>query len=105
MGYTLYIVACADGSLYTGIAVDLERRLSEHNGEKGTGAKGRGARYTAARRPVRLVYQAQYPTRSDALKAEIGIKRLSRDQKQRLIAGHALSSTRDSSPAVRQQCL
>ena len=62
MSYTLYIVCCADGTLYTGIATDVERRLSQHNG-----AKGKGARYTAARRPVRLVYQAPYPTRSAAL--------------------------------------
>jgi len=80
MSYTLYIVCCADGTLYTGIATDVERRLSQHNGEK-----GKGARYTAARRPVRLVYQAPYPTRSAALIAEARIKRLSRAAKQRLI--------------------
>src|SRR4030088_2769577 len=57
MSYTLYIVCCADGTLYTGIATDVERRLSQHNG-----AKGKGARYTAARRPVRLGYSAPYPT-------------------------------------------
>ena len=83
MGYSLYIVACADGSLYTGIAVDVARRLKEHNG-----ANGKGARYTASRRPVRLVYQAHYPSRSDALKAEIRMKRLSKSSKQRLIDGH-----------------
>jgi putative endonuclease len=80
MSYTLYIVCCADGTLYTGIATDVERRLSQHNG-----AKGRGARYTAARRPVRLVYSAPYPTRSAALVAEAHIKRLTRAQKQKLI--------------------
>ena len=80
MSYTLYIVCCADGSLYTGIATDVERRLAQHNGEK-----GRGARYTAARRPVRLVYSAPYPTRSAALIAEARIKRLTRTQKQKLI--------------------
>jgi putative endonuclease len=80
MSYTLYIVCCADGTLYTGIATDVERRLSQHNGEK-----GRGARYTAARRPVRLVYQAPFATRSAALTAEARIKRLSRAEKQRLI--------------------
>jgi putative endonuclease len=80
MSYTLYIVCCADGTLYTGIATDVARRLSQHNGEK-----GRGARYTAARRPVRLVYQAPFATRSAALIAEARIKRLSRAEKQRLI--------------------
>jgi putative endonuclease len=80
MSYTLYIVCCADCTLYTGIATDVERRLSQHNG-----AKGKGARYTAARRPVRLVYSAPYPTRSAALIAEARIKRLSRAEKQKLI--------------------
>ena len=80
MSYTLYMVRCADGTLYTGIAVDVERRLMQHNGEK-----GKGARYTAARRPVRLVYSAPFPTRSDALKAEARIKRLTRAEKQKLI--------------------
>jgi putative endonuclease len=80
MSYTLYIVYCADGTLYTGIATDVERRVSQHNG-----AKGKGARYTAARRPVRLVYSAPYPTRSAALIAEARIKRLSRAEKQKLI--------------------
>jgi putative endonuclease len=85
MSYSLYIVRCADGTLYTGIAVDVERRLSQHNGEK-----GKGARYTAARRPVHLVYRAPYPTRSAALIAEARVKRLTRIEKQRLIdAGSA----------------
>lgn len=82
MAYSLYIVMCADGTYYTGIAVDVERRVLEHNGEK-----GKGARYTASRRPVGLVYQAQFPTRSEALKEEARIKRLSRAEKQQLIAG------------------
>ena len=80
MSYTLYIVCCADGTLYTGIATDVERRLAQHNG-----AKRNGARYTAARRPVRLVYSVPYPTRSAALVAEARVKRLSRAEKQKLI--------------------
>ena len=104
MGYFLYIVECADGSLYTGIAIDVARRLKEHNGEaaatakpaktrrsKARRVKGRGARYTASRRPVRLVYQAPFPSRSAAMKAEIWIKRLSRMQKQGLIAAGTVS--------------
>lgn len=81
MSYFVYIVECADGTYYTGIATDVERRIMEHNG-----AKGRGARYTAARRPVALVYQAPFDTRSQALKGEIQIKRLSRRAKEVLIA-------------------
>ena len=84
MEFSLYILECADGSLYTGIAVDVARRLAQHNGDK-----PKGARYTAARRPVRLVYEAKFPSRSEASKEEIRIKRLTRDQKQALVAAFA----------------
>ena len=80
MNYWVYIVACADGTLYTGIAIDVARRLAEHNGEK-----PKGARYTSARRPVTLLYCAAFPTRSDAQKEEARIKKLSRADKQKLI--------------------
>ena len=83
MEYSVYIVECADGTLYTGIATDVQRRLLEHNGAQG---KGRGARYTSARSPVRLVYEARCASRSAALKEEIRIKRLTRGQKQMLIS-------------------
>jgi putative endonuclease len=81
MDYAVYIVACADGSLYTGIAIDVVKRLDEHNG-----AGTRGARYTAARRPVSLAYVARCGTRSAACKEEARIKSLSREAKLRLIA-------------------
>jgi putative endonuclease len=81
MTFWLYIVLCRDGTYYTGIATDVARRLLEHNG-----AKGKGARYTAARRPVTLVYQAPFPSRSAALKEEARIKGLTRPQKDALIA-------------------
>jgi putative endonuclease len=84
MSYTLYIVCCADGTLYTGIATDVARRVLQHNGEK-----GRGARYTATRRPVRLVYQAPFPTRSAASTEEARIKKLTRIEKQKLIESGA----------------
>ena len=80
MSYSLYIVRCADGTLYTGIAVDVARRAMQHNGEKRN-----GARYTSARRPVRLVYQVHFATRSAASVEEARIKRLTRAEKQRLI--------------------
>ena len=82
MRYWLYIVECGDRTLYTGIATDVQRRLLEHNG---TGRKG--ARSTAARRPVVLVYEAAFVSRSEALKEEARIKRLTRQQKRQLIAG------------------
>ena len=85
MSYWVYIVACADGTLYTGIAIDVARRLLEHNGDK-----PRGARYTSARRPVRLMYSAAFASRSEAQKEEARIKRLTRGDKQRLIDGRAV---------------
>jgi putative endonuclease len=81
MSYWVYIVACADGTFYTGVATDVVRRLAEHNGER-----SRGARYTSARRPVTLAYQACFPDRSAAQKEEARIKALSRAAKVGLIA-------------------
>jgi putative endonuclease len=85
MAYAVYIVRCADGSLYTGLATDVARRLAEHNGV-GT----RGARYTSARRPVVVVYVADFANRSLAAKEEARIKQLSRMEKLALIARSTL---------------
>lgn len=82
MSYWLYIVECADGTFYTGIATDVERRVAEHNGKR-----PKGARYTSARRPVSLVFEAPFETRSEASKEEARIKRLTRTEKEQLIAG------------------
>lgn len=73
--YHLYILKCADNSLYTGITVDLARRVAEHNSSK------LGAKYTRARQPVKLVYSKKFPSRSAALKAEARIKKLSHSEK------------------------
>ncbi len=77
--YYLYIVRCKDKTLYAGIATDLKRRLNEHNNSK------LGARYTLARRPVKLVYAKKFRNRSSASKAESRIKKLSRQEKLDLI--------------------
>lgn len=77
--YYLYILRCQDKTLYSGITVDLDRRVSEHNSSK------LGAKYTRARRPVKLVYSKKYRTRSTASKAEVKIKKLSRQEKLNLI--------------------
>ncbi|EKD66244.1 MAG: hypothetical protein ACD_49C00057G0004 [uncultured bacterium (gcode 4)] len=77
--YHLYILKCADGTLYTGITVDLERRVGEHNNSK------LGAKYTSARRPVELVYSASFDNRSDASKEECRIKKLTRENKLALL--------------------
>lgn len=80
--WQVYIVRCADDSLYTGIARDLERRIAEHNADNGLGAS-----YTRSRRPVTLVYREVAADRSVASKREYQIKRLSRAEKLALIAG------------------
>jgi putative endonuclease len=77
--YYLYILKCADKTLYTGITVDLERRIEEHNDSK------LGAKYTRARRPVKLVYSKKFRNRSSASKEESRIKNLSREEKLVLI--------------------
>lgn len=84
--YYLYILKCSDKTLYTGITVDLKRRVREHNSSK------LGSKYTAARRPVKLVYTKKFRNRSLATKAESRIKKLSREEKLKLIkfAIHAL---------------
>jgi len=77
--YHLYILKCADKTLYTGITVDLARRIKEHNDSK------LGAKYTRNRRPVKLVYSKKFRNRSSASKAENRIKNLSREEKLVLI--------------------
>lgn len=77
--YSIYIVQCRDLSLYTGIATDVARRVEQHN------SGNLGAKYTRGRRPVELVYAVKVGSRSQALKEELRIKKLSRDQKRRLL--------------------
>ena len=77
--YYLYILKCADGTLYTGITTDLKRRVAEHNGSR------LGAKYTSARRPVEMVYSRRFKNRSNASKAEARVKGLNREEKLSLI--------------------
>ncbi|MFN3544646.1 MAG: GIY-YIG nuclease family protein [Thiobacillus sp.] len=72
----VYMLRCADGTVYTGITTDVDRRLAEHNGERGA-----GARYTRSRRPVRLAYFEAAADRAAALRREALIKRLDRARK------------------------
>ena len=81
-----YIVECADGTYYTGWAIDPEKRVAMHN-------KGRGAKYTRTRRPVKLVYVEEQPDRKTAMKREITIKRLGRDGKMKLAGISKQSNT------------
>ena len=75
-----YIVECADGTYYTGWAMDPEKRVVVHN-------KGRGAKYTRMRLPVKLVYVEEQPNRNAAMRRERAIKRMKRDGKMQLING------------------
>jgi putative endonuclease len=84
----VYILRCADKTLYTGYARDLKKRVSEHNGK----SKTEGAKYTRSRRPVKLVYQEEFSSRSDAQQREYAIKQLSRPQKLQLIKSKKLSA-------------
>jgi len=76
----VYLLRCADGSLYCGWTTDLERRLRVHN-------SGKGAKYTRSRLPVELVYWESFEDRTQALSREWHLKRLSREEKLQLAAG------------------
>ena len=89
MDWHVYIVECADGSLYTGITTNLERRILEHN-------SGKGARYTSGRCPVRLVYSQPAASRSEAGVREAHIKKLKRADKIRMIDCHNISTINSS---------
>ena len=80
----VYVLECADGSLYTGYTTDVERRVAEHDA-------GEGAKYTRGRTPVELVHVEEYETRSAAMSREHEIKSLSREAKERVVDG----TTRD----------
>ena len=84
-GWQVYIIRCSDDSLYTGITLDVERRLTEHGG-------ARGAKYFRGKRPRQLVYLEGGHTRSSACQREAAIKKLTRAAKLRLIDGHAMPS-------------
>jgi len=73
------MLECSDGTLYTGITTELERRLDEHNNSP------KGAKYTRARRPVTLVYSEELENRSAASKREFAIKKMSKKEKLQLI--------------------
>ena len=94
MNYT-YILKCGDGSLYTGWTNNLKKRLEDHN-------LGKGAKYTRAHLPVRLVYYETFDPKEDAMKREASIKKLSRPEKERLIASRPLP---DFSADLKEQIL
>ena len=75
----VYLLRCADNTLYTGITTDLERRIKEHN------ESPEGAKYTRARRPVSLVYSESFSDRSTASAREASLKKLSKAAKEALL--------------------
>lgn len=75
----VYILSCADNTLYTGVTTDLKRRLEEHN------SSSLGAKYTRGRRPVALLYSKKFKDRAGAAKEECRIKRLGREEKLALV--------------------
>lgn len=80
MSYYFYILRCADNSLYSGITNNLEKRLREHNS-----VNSKGAKYTRAKRPVKLVYSEKYRSKKTAMKREIEVKRLTKAEKEKLV--------------------
>ena len=76
--YFAYLVRCADGTLYGGYTTDLQKRLAAHN-------SGKGAKYTRSRLPVELVWWEECPTKESAMSREWQVKRLSREEKLKLV--------------------
>lgn len=76
--FYVYILQCSDGSLYTGYTVNIDKRVEEHN-------SGKASKYTRSRLPVQCVYFEEYLTKGEALRRELEIKSLSRQQKQAII--------------------
>lgn len=87
MEWVVYIIRCDDGTLYTGVTTDLERRFREHHGQS------RGAKYFNGRKPQEVVFSEQGHDRSSASQREAVIKKLSRDEKLRLIDGIDISES------------
>ena len=77
MAWYVYILRCGDGTLYTGITDNVERRLAVHRA-------GRGAKYTRGRGPLELAYEEEQPDKSSALKRELAIKKMRREEKEAL---------------------
>lgn len=83
MAHYVYILSCGDGTFYTGWTTDLEKRVKVHN-------QGKGAKYTRSRLPVKLLYSEEYSEKGEALRREAAIKKLTRRQKEELIAGNQM---------------
>lgn len=87
--WSLYILRCGDGSLYTGITVNIADRLEKHR-------SGKGAKYTKGRGPLELVYQEKCGSHSDALKREYAMKQITKSEKEKLISMYQLHNSNNS---------
>jgi len=92
MSYFVYILLCSDGSFYTGYTADVEERMRQHT-------NGTGARYTKSHPPKKIVHVEQFGTRSEAMRRERGIKKLSHEQKKLLVRSRSNPAIPDKSPA------
>jgi putative endonuclease len=96
MAWFLYLLECDDGSVYTGIAIDVQARFAQH-------ANGTGARYTRSRKPVQVLAQFEFADRSSASSAEYWVKRLTPRQKRALVAGErTLESVLPAAPEAAE---
>ncbi|HWS29819.1 MAG TPA: GIY-YIG nuclease family protein [Clostridia bacterium] len=86
-----YMLRCADGSLYTGYTVDMQKRLAAHN-------SGTASKYTRVRLPVKLAYLEAYPSKREAMQRECAMKRLKKEEKERLICGFEAGPLPASAP-------
>ena len=98
--YSVYLLRCADGSLYAGITTDLPRRLRQHNGQLAG-----GARYTSARRPVILAAVWTAEDRAAASRLEYRLKRLTHEEKERLCAGESVPAGAETEGFPAPTCL
>jgi putative endonuclease len=96
MKYFVYILECADKTLYSGYTNNLERRLKQHNHSK------QGAHYTKIRRPVKLLYSETFGTLKEALRREYKIKQLTRAEKLELISNNLPKTTSIEKPAKKE---
>jgi len=76
--YYIYVLHCKDGSYYTGSTNNVEKRFKDH-------LLGKGARYTKSHKPIEIIYQEEFSTKSEALKREVEIKNWSREKKEKLV--------------------
>ena len=83
----LYLVRCADDTIYTGISIDVSARVTKHN-------SGKGAKYTSTRLPVRLIYSESHPDRISAMKKELKVKKWSRKMKEDLARDFSLQEVK-----------